>query len=69
MMTRFYLVAVAVGLLLAVSEPSFAAKQKANTKNAAHPVQSRSITNTNSAVRPYDRDDPYAYGVNWPGKW
>ena len=69
MMTRFYVAAVAAGLLLALSGPGFAAKRTANTKSAAHAAESRSITNTNSAVRPYDRDDPYAYGVNWPGKW
>ena len=65
-MTRFHVVAIATGLLLAVSEPSFAAKrtlQKSDTKGA---VKSQSGA-SGSAIRPYSRDpDPYARGVNWP---
>jgi hypothetical protein len=69
MMTRFYVAAVAAALLLALSGPGFAAKRTANTKSAAHAAESRSFTNSSSVVRPYDRDDPYAPGVNWPGRW
>jgi hypothetical protein len=70
-MTRFHALAIAAGLLLAVSGPSFAAKrtlQKSDTKNT---VKSQS---RESAFRPHGRDpfpysrdpDPYAPGVNWP---
>ena len=79
-MTRFHVVAIAAGLLLAVSGPSFAAKRMSDTKSAVQ-SQSRSAkssgsVNSGSAIRsysrdpyPYDRDNPYAPGVNWPGKW
>jgi len=69
MMTRFYVVAIAAGLLLALSGPGFAAKRTANTKSAAHAVESRGSANSGVAIRPYNRDDPYAPGVNWPGRW
>ena len=69
MMTRFYIVAVAAGLLLAVSGPSFAAKRTSDTKHAVHATEPRGSANSSSAIRPYNRDDPYAPGVNWPGKW
>ena len=58
-MTRFRVVAIAAGLLLAMSGPSFAAKRMSGTKSAVK-SQSRAA---------YSRDDPYAPGVNWPGKW
>ena len=61
---RSAFVAIAAGLLLAMSGPSFAAKRMPDRKSA---VKSQS-----SAVKfpyPYSRDDPYAPGVNWPGKW
>jgi hypothetical protein len=68
-MTRFHVVAIAAGLLLAVSGPSFAAKrtlQKSDAGNTAK-SQSRAIKSSGSAIRPYSRDpDPYAPGVNWP---
>ena len=66
-MTRFHVVAIAAGLLLAVSGPTFAAKrtlQKSDTKSAVK-SQSRAA----KFPYPYSRDDPYAPGVNWPGKW
>ena len=66
-LTRFHVVAIAAGLLLAVSGPSFAAKrtlQKSDTKSAVK-SQSRAA----KFPYPYARDDPYAPGVNWPGKW
>jgi hypothetical protein len=56
-------VAIAAGLLLAVSGPSFAAKrthQKSDTTGTGE-SQSR------AAKSPYtDIRDPYAPGVNWP---
>jgi hypothetical protein len=71
-MARFYIVAIAAGLLLAVSGPSFAAKRMSDTKSAA----TGGSANSGSTIRPYSRDpypygrnDPYAPGVNWPGKW
>ena len=75
-MTRFHVVAIAAGLLLAVSGPSFAAKrtlQKSDTKSAVK-SQSRAAKSSGSAIRPYSRvpypysrdPDPYAFGVNWP---
>ena len=72
-MTRFHLMAMAAGLLLAVSGPSLAAKRTSNTKSAVK-SQSRATQSSGSAIRPYSRDphpfgsdyDPYAYGVNWP---
>ena len=69
-MTRFHVVAIAAGLLLAVSGPSFAAKrtlQKSDTKSTVK-SQSRAA----KFPYPYSRDpypysrDPYAPGVNWP---
>jgi len=72
-------VAIAAGLLIAVSGPSFAAKQVFDTKSAvksqSRAAKSSGSANSGSAVRPYSRDpypygrDPYAPGVNWPGKW
>ena len=74
-MARFHVVAIAAGLLLAVSGPSFAAKRMSDTKSAVK-SQSRATESSGSAIRPYSRDpypygrdDPYAPGVNWPGKW
>jgi hypothetical protein len=74
-MARFHVVAIALGLLLAVSEPSFAAKRMSDTKRAVT-SQSRAAEPGVSTIRPYSRDpypysrdDPYAPGVNWPGKW
>jgi hypothetical protein len=75
-MARFHVVAIAAGLLLAVSGPSFAAKrtlQKSDTKSTVK-SQSRAIKSNGSAIRPHSRDpypysrdpDPYAPGVNWP---
>jgi len=78
MTTRFHVVAIAAGLLLAVSGPSFAAKRMSETKSAvkssAVKSQSRATKSSGSAIRPYSRDpypynrdpDPYAPGVNWP---
>jgi hypothetical protein len=73
---RFLVVAIAAGLLLAVSGPSFAAKRtlhKSETKTTVK-SQSRAIKSNGSAIRPHNRDpypysrypDPYAPGVNWP---
>jgi hypothetical protein len=73
-MTRFHVVAIAAGLLLAVSGPTFAAKRMSDTKRTVK-SQSRAAAPSGSAIRPYrdpypyGRDDPYAPGVNWPGKW
>ena len=67
-MARPCVVAVAVGLLLAVSGPSFAAKRTSDTKRSVHATESRGSANPGSAIRSRD-PDPYAYGVNWPGKW
>jgi hypothetical protein len=67
-------VAITAGLLLAVSGPTFAAKrtlQKSDTKSAVK-LQSRAAKFPYPYSRdpyPYGRDDPYAPGVNWPGKW
>ena len=71
--TRFCVVAITGGLLLAVSGPSVAAKRMSDTKSAVK-SQSRATTSSGSAIRPYSRDpysysrdtDPYAPGVNWP---
>ena len=79
-MARFHVVAIAAGLLLAVSGTSFAAKRMSDTKSAvksqSRAAESSGSTNSGSAIRPYNRDsypygrdDPYAPGVNWPGKW
>ena len=74
-MTHFHAQAIAWGLLLAVSQPSFAAKRLYDTKSATK-SQARAAESKASAIRPYSRDqypygrdDPYAPGVNWPGKW
>jgi hypothetical protein len=74
-MARFHAVAIVAGLVLAVSGPSFAAKRMSDTKSAVK-SQSRATESSGSAIRPYSRDpypygrdDPYAPGVNWPGKW
>jgi hypothetical protein len=69
----FHVVTLAAGLLLAVSGPSIAAKRASDTKSAAK-LQSRAVApggsaNSGSAIRSYGRDDPYAPGVNWPGRW
>ena len=71
--TRFHVVAIAAGLLLAVTGPGFAAKRMSDTKSAVK-SQSRATKSSGSAIRPYNRDpypysrdpDPYAPGVNWP---
>lgn len=83
-MTRFDVAAIATGFLLAISGPSFAAQrthQKSDTRaKSAVESQSRATKSSGStngsAIRPYSRnpypdgrDDPYAPGVNWPGKW
>jgi Flp pilus assembly protein TadD len=72
-MARFHVVAIGAALLLAVSGPSFAAKRTSDTKSAAksqsRAAESSGSANTGSAIRPYSRDNPYAPGVNWPGKW
>ena len=79
-MARFHVVAIAAGLLLAVSGPSFAAKRMSDTKSSvksqSRAAESSGSANSGSAFRPhsrdpypYGRDDPYAPGVNWPGKW
>jgi hypothetical protein len=74
-MTRFRPLTICLGLLLAFSQPSFAAKRLADTNGVAK-SQSRAAESKASAMRPYSgaqypsgRDDPYAPGVNWPGKW
>ena len=75
-MTRFLATAMAAGLLLAISDPGFAAKRMSGT---AAKSQARATTFSDSG-RPssrdpyphrrdpysYSRDDPYAPGVNWP---
>ncbi len=79
-MARFHVVAIAAGLLLAVSGPSFAVKRMSDAKSAvksqSRAAESSGSANSGSAFRPYSRDrypygrdDPYAPGVNWPGKW
>jgi hypothetical protein len=73
MITRFHIVAIAAGLLLAVSGPNFAAKRMSGTKSSVK-SRSRATKSGGSAIRPYSRDlhpysrdpDPYAPGVNWP---
>jgi hypothetical protein len=69
-MARFQVAAIAAGLLLAVSGPSFAAKrthQKSDTKTTGQSqpraAKSRSPSNRDPNI---DNRDPYAYGVNWP---
>jgi hypothetical protein len=70
-MTRFHIVAIAAGLLLAASGPGIAAKRTADTKNSvksqSRAAESGSSANSSSPIS--RRDDPYAPGVNWPGKW
>jgi hypothetical protein len=74
-MTKVHVLAIAAVLLLAVSGPSVAAKRMSDTKSTVK-SQSRAAASSGSAIRlysrdpyPYGRDDPYAPGVNWPGKW
>ena len=69
------LIVTTAALLLAVSEQSFAAKRMSDT-NAASKSYSGAARPSGSAARAYSqdrylysRDDPYAPGVNWPGKW
>ena len=75
-MAKAHIVALAAGLSVAISGPSFAAKrtlQKSDTKSTVK-SHSRAIRSNGSAIRPHSRDpypssrdpDPYAYGVNWP---
>ena len=68
---RFHIVAIAAGLLLAASGPGIAAKRTADTKNSvksqSRAAESGSSANSGSPIS--RRDDPYAPGVNWPGKW
>jgi len=68
MLARSCSIACAVLLSLALSGPSFAAKRKSDTKRSVHATESRGSANSGSAIRRPD-PDPYAYGVNWPGKW
>ena len=72
-MARFHVVAIAAGLLLAISAPSFAAKRMSDTKSAqksqSRGTQSSELPRSGAAIRAYDRNDPYAPGVNWPGRW
>ena len=79
-MVRFHIVAIAAGLLLAVSGPSIAAKRTSDTKNSvksqSRAAESSGSANSGSPISrysrdpyPYGRNDPYAPGVNWPGKW
>ncbi len=79
-MARIHIVAIAAGLLLAVSGPTFAAKRVSHTKGAvksqSSAAKSSGSANSGSTIRsysrdpyPYGRNDPYAPGVNWPGKW
>jgi hypothetical protein len=73
-MTRFHVVAIAAGLLLAVSGPSFAAKQTLQKSDKSAVKSQARAKSSGSAIRPYSRDpypyrrdpDPYAPGVNWP---
>jgi len=73
-MAKFRILAISVALLLAVSETSLAAKRMSDTRSAAK-SHSRAAASSGSAIRPLSRDpylfdrDPYAPGVNWPGKW
>jgi len=77
-MTGFHVVTIAAGLLLAVSEPGFAAKRASDTQTTAK-SKSHVTKSSRSAIRPYSRSlygrepypysrdpDPYAPGVNWP---
>jgi hypothetical protein len=76
-MTGFHVATVAAGVLLAVSEPSLAAKRVHNTKSAVNSqarASGSAIRPYGDAARPYGREthpfgpdyDPYAPGVNWP---
>jgi hypothetical protein len=69
-MTRFHVVVVAAGLLLAVSGPSFAAKrtlQKSDTKSTVK-LQSHAIKSNGPAIRPYS-GDPDPYGLLAENGW
>jgi len=84
-MVKFRIAAIAAGLSLAVSGPAFAAKptskHSSRTKDASHSAAYGGSANSGSAIRasgrssypngavPYNRNDPYAPGVNWPGHW
>ena len=63
-MARFHIVAIAAGLLLAISGPSFAAKRMSDTKSAVK-SRCRATKSSGSAIRPYSRD-PYPYSRDWP---
>ena len=75
-MTAFRIAAIVVGISLAISGASFAAKRTIQTSDAKDIVKprSRAIKSSGSAIHPhsydpysYGRDpDPYAPGVNWP---
>jgi hypothetical protein len=70
-MSRIY-VSVGAVLLLVLSEPSFAAKRMSNTKGLvkSHSSTAKSSGSlTSGSVNPSYSRDPYASGVNWPGKW
>ena len=67
-MMKVHVLAIATGLLLAVSGPSVAAKRMSDTKSAVK-SQSRAAKFPYPYSRdpyPNSRDDPYAPGVNWP---
>jgi acetaldehyde dehydrogenase (acetylating) len=68
-MAKIHVLTIAAGLLLAVSGPSVAANAKNAVKSQSRTIETRGSANSGSAIRPYSRDDPYAPGVNWPGKW
>jgi len=77
-MAKFHVLAIAAGLLLVVPCPGIAAKSTSDTKSGAksRAGKSSASANSGSAIRPYGhdqseyhRDDPYAPGVNWPGRW
>jgi len=75
-MTRPYIGVIAVGLLITISGPSFAAKRIIQTSDSKRTERSqpRTIRSSGSAVHPNSNDpysdsrnpDPYAFGVNWP---
>jgi len=66
-------VTIAAGLLVTISEPSFAAKRTIQLSSAPQ-LQSRAIKSKAFAVQPQNHDpysysreeNPYAFGVNWP---
>ena len=68
-MTKVPVLAIAAGLLLAISGPSFAAKRMSDTKSAvksqSRAAESSGSANSGSAIRPYSRD-PYPYGRDDP---